>query len=475
MRRDRRLIGASGLFDSQWYLASYPDVEEAGLDPLSHYLATGAAEGRNPSPSFQTSRYLNHNPDVAGSKANPLVHYLRYGKAEGRVAEPVGPFSLFDARPELAPVPLYYAASKSRRVTMVTDTTSSAFLFGGVITALVLSVLLAERLDARLRLITRSHPPNLSGLPEILRLSGVKSSPEITTTWLPYGSEITSAETSDTDIYLTTSWWTTAATLESVPAEQVVYLLQDDERTFYPHGDQRLRCQETFDNPELSFLVNSRMLYDHFERQGCVNVTRRGLWFEPAFPKSLFSAAESAADKRRFVFYARPQNPRNLYLRGLEAISMAIRDGVLTPDEWEFIFVGHPDAQLLLPRDVKPILREGLSLAAYATLLGGVDVGLSLMYSPHPSYPPLDLAASGAIAVTNRYPGKTDLSGYSSNILLSDLEAEDIVRTLGRASARARDLPTRSAGYRTSGLARDWYGTTDRVLGWIQDGRYGSA
>ena len=36
------------LFDPDWYLATYPDLRDADIDPLQHYLDHGAAEGRWP-------------------------------------------------------------------------------------------------------------------------------------------------------------------------------------------------------------------------------------------------------------------------------------------------------------------------------------------------------------------------------------------------------------------------------------------
>ncbi len=36
------------LFDPDWYLATYPDIRTAGIDPLAHYLQHGAIEGRWP-------------------------------------------------------------------------------------------------------------------------------------------------------------------------------------------------------------------------------------------------------------------------------------------------------------------------------------------------------------------------------------------------------------------------------------------
>ena len=54
---DAELIRLSGLFDESWYAATYPDVDQSGLDPIAHYLAIGAAEGRNPGPLFNTAYY----------------------------------------------------------------------------------------------------------------------------------------------------------------------------------------------------------------------------------------------------------------------------------------------------------------------------------------------------------------------------------------------------------------------------------
>jgi hypothetical protein len=77
-------IRSSKLFDPSWYLNSYKDVEESGMDPGEHYLRHGAAEGRNPGPSFDTTFYLTAYPDVALSGINPLVHFIRHGEDEGR-------------------------------------------------------------------------------------------------------------------------------------------------------------------------------------------------------------------------------------------------------------------------------------------------------------------------------------------------------------------------------------------------------
>jgi hypothetical protein len=87
---DVRLAIASQFFEAGWYLARYPDVAAAGLDPLAHFLRFGIAEGRDPGPLFDTKWYLANNPDVAVAGINPLVHYFEFGAAEGRDPNPAG-------------------------------------------------------------------------------------------------------------------------------------------------------------------------------------------------------------------------------------------------------------------------------------------------------------------------------------------------------------------------------------------------
>jgi hypothetical protein len=71
-------------FDSDFYLAENPDVAEAGLDPLSHFLATGWREGRDPNRDFSVTDYLEIHADVRAAGLNPFTHYLLAGRRQGR-------------------------------------------------------------------------------------------------------------------------------------------------------------------------------------------------------------------------------------------------------------------------------------------------------------------------------------------------------------------------------------------------------
>ncbi len=72
----RRLVERSGMFDPGFYLATYPGVAAAGVDPLTHFLRRGGIEGRRPSASFDTRGYLDENPELRATGQNPLVHFL---------------------------------------------------------------------------------------------------------------------------------------------------------------------------------------------------------------------------------------------------------------------------------------------------------------------------------------------------------------------------------------------------------------
>jgi glycosyltransferase involved in cell wall biosynthesis len=77
-------VRASGLFDSEYYRATYPDVLQAGVDPLEHFYLYGYVEGRRPNPMFDPRWYLAAHPDAEASGMQPLLHYLAVGEAEGR-------------------------------------------------------------------------------------------------------------------------------------------------------------------------------------------------------------------------------------------------------------------------------------------------------------------------------------------------------------------------------------------------------
>ncbi len=80
---DPVLDAIAGAIDPDFYRAA------AGLgaqdDPVRHYAGPGVAAGLAPNGWFDTAWYLRTYPDIAQAGMNPLYHYLAFGRDEGRM------------------------------------------------------------------------------------------------------------------------------------------------------------------------------------------------------------------------------------------------------------------------------------------------------------------------------------------------------------------------------------------------------
>ncbi len=72
-------------FLNDWYLGQDTDLAATlTVSPLEHYLDRGWREGRAPNPLFNPQAYLERYPDVGEAGIEPLTHYLMYGLNEKR-------------------------------------------------------------------------------------------------------------------------------------------------------------------------------------------------------------------------------------------------------------------------------------------------------------------------------------------------------------------------------------------------------
>ena len=163
---------------------------------------------------------------------------------------------------------------------------------------------------------------------------------------------------------------------------------------------------------------------------------------------------------RKVLFYARPEphNARNLFDLGVMALAEAVRAGAF-PGSWEFYGIGtsaitRPVA-LAGGKVLHVLPRQGLG--DYAALLKAHDVGLSLMYTPHPSLVPLEMASAGLLTVTNTYATKTAerLRAISPNLIAVEATVPAIVAGLRQAAAGVDDCAARARGAQIN-WSTDW-------------------
>jgi len=211
-------------------------------------------------------------------------------------------------------------------------------------------------------------------------------------------------------------------------------------------------------------VVNERLLLEYLHQQcigrfasrdfvdGCTVV-------EPAVDSRHFypEPRRGRNGKRQLLFYARPFAPRNLYELGIVALRRAVESGALDASTWDLWFIGEALPPVDLGRGVVIRSQPWLGYSDYARLLRTSDVGLSLMLSPHTSYPPLEMAASGMIAITNTFATKTPerLQDISRNILSVSSDVDSIVEGLALASARTENLDARISDSRIT-APHDW-------------------
>ena len=219
---------------------------------------------------------------------------------------------------------------------------------------------------------------------------------------------------------------------------------------------------------KIDFIVNSSFLYNYFQENE-PNITNNGIYFEPAFSKSLYKTPNlRKKEKYKLFFYARPNNPRNLYQIGVKMLKKAIETGILTSKEWEIYCVGQDAPVIEFSDGSKSISLGRLSWSEYAEFLSDVDLGLCLMYTPHPSYPPFDVACSGGVVLSNKMLNKVSFD-MCKNVILADLDEASFLRAFQSAVLLAKDIEQRKQNFESNTIPRDWAMTLSETLKYMED------
>lgn len=241
------------------------------------------------------------------------------------------------------------------------------------------------------------------------------------------------------DVFVCTAWHTAYLARRliawqsqefSQPARLMIYFIQDYEPGFYPWSSRHLLALSTFkySGPVIA-VFNSSLLKQYFGSQDCVFDQRYS--FDPQMDKTLRTLRPNIKTKkhRQLLVYGRPTVPRNAFSLIVKALRMW-RERFPQFSTWTVISAGEPHRDVSLGGGLSMKSVGKLNLEEYARVLTESSVGLSLMVSPHPSYPPLEMANYGMWVLTNSY-GAKDLSLWHDNIVsVDDYSPENLARRL---------------------------------------------
>jgi hypothetical protein len=111
-----------------------------------------------------------------------------------------------------------------------------------------------------------------------------------------------------------------------------------------------------------------------------------------------------------------------------------------------------------------------LGLDDWAGYLRGSSLLLSLMISPHTSYPPLEMAACGGVTITNAFESKTAAALDAISPLIRGVAADPdaIADALARAAGELESRPPHlDAAPASVALPGSWDEAFQDVLPWL--------
>jgi hypothetical protein len=368
--------------------------------------------------------------------------------------------------------PLRWAAADDapRRVNLLIPSIDLQHFFGGYIGKFNLARRLAAR-GERVRIVTVDPVGSLpstwpADVEAYSGLAGMLDEVEVA-----FGRESQGIEVSRDDRLIATTWWTAhvaADALRSLDAERFLYLIQEYEPFTFPMGTYAALADESYRFPHTA-LFSTELLRDYFRRRG-LGVYAAGETAGDA-GSAAFDNAITAIDPpgaaelegrrpRRLLFYARPEPhaARNMFELGVLALSRALERGAFA-DGWSLRGIGsvRGGRRLDLGGGALMELIPRAPQAGYGAFMREHDVGLALMYTPHPSLVPLEMASAGLVTVTNTFENKTAeaLHAISGNLIAAEPGLEAVAMALGEAAARAEDVDARLRGSRVR-WPRDW-------------------
>lgn len=430
-------------FDEAWYRAFYPDVRasiERGDIPCGfyHFLVTGRDEGRLP--SYHRTRALEARmPGVTA----PVLHHR-----------------IHELAARMRSIPVQLIEDRHDVIWFLLPTINPDLTFGGYKAAFEL--LLALDANGHRTGIICTQDPSADKtyflwhkIPPALRAL-MKKIPVVNR------ATIQALQISPDDSFIAYSIWDLPMAnmmAQETRKPKLFLFVQEYEPIFYDNGGMRVIAEETYNIPHYP-IINSAFLVKYFaaHKIGVFGAKHSPVAFRDyavfehrinLLPAQTLSSMRQRKVKTLFA-YARPEGhaARNLF----EVLVLGLRAACkekLFGDEWRFIGIGALAEHEPIPLGAghELILLSKQSEEDYRKTVSAIDIGISLMYAPHPSVVPFEFATTGAIVVTNNFENRTDddLTAFSKNIVPCDPSVTGLRDALRRAVSKVDDYKERSA------------------------------
>lgn len=290
------------------------------------------------------------------------------------------------------------------------------------------------------------------------------------------------------DIFIATTWWTAYVVNEAIKKfdfDKFIYLIQEYEPLTFEHGSYYALANETYNFRHFA-IFSTELLREYFkiEKIGVYkNDSSQGDIDSIAFENAIlsFDIKENdlkKKDKKKLVFYARPEShaSRNMFELGILALNRAIEMGAFKNDEWEFYGMGSVSNYngIKINSDISMKILPKMGLDMYKETLKNFDIGISLMYTPHPSLVPQEMASAGMLVVTNSYANKTEekLRNISTNFIVANPTINDIAEKIKFAVEHVNDIQLRYEGSKVN-WSSSWEKTfnndfIEKIKSWIK-------
>ena len=207
-----------------------------------------------------------------------------------------------------------------------------------------------------------------------------------------------------------------------------IYFIQHYEPGFYPRSTEYALAESTYVSESNSIIAifNSEELYCFFKQKGYHFANE--FFFRPCLndklKEVLMSYKQFPVRKKRILIYGRPGTYRNAF--ELIRVSLQIwSKNYSKASEWEIISLGENFKDIKMENNIIHSCGK-VSLSEYGNIMLTSFIGISLMISPHPSYPPLEMSVFGIKTITNSFENK-DLSNFNENIVSLKYYTPDII------------------------------------------------